>query len=139
MFSPRVVGTSQLRFVRPAPCTSVRRPPARARRGITTDCDIPVSSDLPTSFAALGLPADLVKVLDAQGITTPTPIQAATLPDSLAGRDVLGRGRTGSGKTYGFLLPLVARLDGGPRARAKAPRAPILAPSARTPSSTGPT
>ena len=41
----------------------------------------------------------------------PTPIQAATLPDSLAGRDVLGRGRTGSGKTYAFLLPLVARLE----------------------------
>ena len=46
----------------------------------------------------------------ARGITAPTPIQAATLPDSLAGRDVLGRGRTGSGKTYAFLLPLVARL-----------------------------
>nr|WP_246298556.1 DEAD/DEAH box helicase [Nocardioides panaciterrulae] len=64
-----------------------------------------------------------------QGITIPTPIQAATLPDSLAGRDVLGRGRTGSGKTYAFLLPLVARLAGGRAARTKAPRALILAPT----------
>ena len=62
------------------------------------------------SFSQLGVPADLCAVLADRGITTPTPIQAATLPDSLAGRDVLGRGRTGSGKTYAFLLPLVARL-----------------------------
>ncbi len=64
------------------------------------------------------------------GITSPTPIQAATLPDSLAGRDVLGRGRTGSGKTYAFLLPLVARLTASNRRPApKAPRALILAPT----------
>ena len=62
-------------------------------------------------------------------IDVPTAIQAATLPDSLAGRDVLGRGRTGSGKTYAFLLPLVARLSAGGRARPKAPRALILAPT----------
>jgi len=67
--------------------------------------------DLTTSgFTALGVPADLAAVLADRGITEPTPIQAKTLPDSLAGRDVLGRGRTGSGKTYAFLLPLVARL-----------------------------
>ncbi|TQL68246.1 superfamily II DNA/RNA helicase [Nocardioides albertanoniae] len=81
------------------------------------------------SFSALGVPADLDAVLIHHGITTPTPIQAATLPDSLAGRDVLGRGRTGSGKTYAFLLPLVARLAGGPRAKAGKPRALILAPT----------
>ena len=63
-----------------------------------------------SSFLELGVPADLSDVLAAQGITDPTPIQAATLPDSLGGRDVLGRGRTGSGKTLAFLLPLVARL-----------------------------
>ena len=57
------------------------------------------------------MPAELSDVLAAAGITEPTPIQAATLPDSLAGRDVLGRGRTGSGKTIAFLLPLIARLD----------------------------
>jgi superfamily II DNA/RNA helicase len=80
-------------------------------------------------FADLGVPADLSTILADLGITTPTPIQAATLPDSLAGRDVLGRGRTGSGKTYGFLLPLVARLSGGKPAQSRRPRALILAPT----------
>ena len=69
-------------------------------------------------------------VLTDLGITQPTPIQAATLPDSLAGRDVLGRGRTGSGKTYAFLLPLVARLSASGRpAQSRKPRALILAPT----------
>ena len=82
------------------------------------------------SFAQLGVPAQLVDILTANGITVPTPIQAATLPDSLAGRDVLGRGRTGSGKTYAFLLPMIARLtDSGRRAAPKSPRALILAPT----------
>ena len=64
------------------------------------------------------------------GITVPTPIQAATLPDSLSGRDVLGRGRTGSGKTIAFALPLIARLDAsGSRRTPKRPRALILAPT----------
>ncbi|GAB2866699.1 DEAD/DEAH box helicase [Nocardioides pacificus] len=81
-------------------------------------------------FSELGVPADLTKILADLGITSPTPIQAATLPDSLAGRDVLGRGRTGSGKTYAFLLPLVARLvSSGRKVRAGAPRALILAPT----------
>jgi len=81
-------------------------------------------------FSTLGVPASLVDVLAARDITEPTPIQAATLPDSLAGRDVLGRGRTGSGKTYAFLLPLVARLSAtSPRRRPGAPRALILAPT----------
>ena len=83
-------------------------------------------------FGALGVPASLVAVLAAQGITTPTPIQAATLADALAGRDVLGRGRTGSGKTYAFLLPLVTRLAASGRGRRPAsrkPRALILAPT----------
>ena len=82
------------------------------------------------NFAELGVPSSLVQILEQQGITTPTPIQAATLPDSLAGRDVLGRGRTGSGKTYGFLLPLVARLDAAKLpAMPRKPRALILAPT----------
>lgn len=82
------------------------------------------------TFADLGVPSSLVQILEQQGITTPTPIQAATLPDSLAGRDVLGRGRTGSGKTYGFLLPLVARLDASKLpAMPRKPRALILAPT----------
>src|SRR5690554_4570418 len=82
-----------------------------------------------STFTSLGVPARLNSVLAELGIETPTPIQAATLPDSLAGRDVLGRGRTGSGKTYAFLLPLVTKLSEGPRARARHPRALILAPT----------
>ena len=72
-------------------------------------------------FADLGVPASLVSVLSDLGITDPTPIQRATLPDSLAGRDVLGRGRTGSGKTFAFLLPLVARLSASNRPAQGAP------------------
>ncbi len=63
-----------------------------------------------TTFAALGTPKALAETLTAQGITEPFPIQVKTLPDTLAGRDVLGRGRTGSGKTIAFAIPLVARL-----------------------------
>ncbi|HET9501184.1 MAG TPA: DEAD/DEAH box helicase [Marmoricola sp.] len=82
-----------------------------------------------SSFAQIGVPARLAQVLADLDIHTPTPIQAATLPDSLAGRDVLGRGRTGSGKTYAFALPVVARLEGGKAPRPTAPRALILAPT----------
>ena len=82
-----------------------------------------------SSFTDLGVPARLTEVLTGLGVETPTPIQAATLPDALAGRDVLGRGRTGSGKTYAFLLPLVARLAQGRRARTRSPRGLILAPT----------
>ncbi|NPC97168.1 DEAD/DEAH box helicase [Nocardioides sp. zg-DK7169] len=83
-----------------------------------------------SSFADLGVPSDLVALLTERGITVPSPIQAATLPDSMAGRDVLGRGRTGSGKTYAFLLPLVTRLrSAGRRSAAGRPRALILAPT----------
>ena len=83
-----------------------------------------------TTFSDLGVPKALTDVLAAQGITTPFPIQTATLPDSLAGRDVLGRGRTGSGKTYAFVLPLLARLAANPSTRRPGrPRALILAPT----------
>ncbi len=83
-----------------------------------------------TSFIELGVPADLSDVMALAGITEPTPIQAATLPDSLTGRDVLGRGRTGSGKTLAFLLPMVARLsESRSRRTPKRPRALILAPT----------
>ncbi len=83
-----------------------------------------------SDFSSLGVPRPLATVLAVQGITTPTPIQAATLGDSLAGRDVLGRGRTGSGKTYAFLIPLVARLAASGRtARPGAPRSLVLAPT----------
>lgn len=82
------------------------------------------------TFADLGLPAEIVATLAGNGVESPFPIQAATLPDSLKGRDVLGRGRTGSGKTYAFLLPLVARLaTSGTRRAPNRPRALILAPT----------
>ncbi|WP_116049879.1 DEAD/DEAH box helicase [Amycolatopsis palatopharyngis] len=81
-------------------------------------------------FAELGVPAKLVAALAAQGVHEPFPIQAATLPHSLAGRDVLGRGRTGSGKTYAFVLPLLTRLAANPvRTKPGRPRALILAPT----------
>jgi superfamily II DNA/RNA helicase len=80
------------------------------------------------TFASLGVPASLVAVLDDEGITTPFPIQEATLPDALAGRDILGRAQTGSGKTLGFALPLVARLAGG-RTVAGRPRGLVLVPT----------
>ncbi|MFF4488196.1 DEAD/DEAH box helicase [Streptomyces sp. NPDC001544] len=79
-------------------------------------------------FAALGMPAGLLKTLTAQGVTTPFPIQAATLPNSLAGRDLLGRGRTGSGKTLAFGLALLAR-TAGLRAEPRAPLALVLVPT----------
>ncbi|MGV9365123.1 DEAD/DEAH box helicase [Amycolatopsis sp. NPDC003731] len=83
-----------------------------------------------STFAELGLPTPLVAALATQGVTEPFPIQAATLPHTLAGRDVLGRGRTGSGKTYGFVLPVLARLAAGPtRRKPGRPRALILAPT----------
>ncbi|MFR0355563.1 DEAD/DEAH box helicase [Streptomyces sediminimaris] len=79
-------------------------------------------------FAGMGMPAGLLKTLAAQGVTTPFPIQAATLPNALAGRDLLGRGRTGSGKTLAFGLALLAR-TAGLRARPKAPLALVLVPT----------
>ncbi|MEU9126020.1 DEAD/DEAH box helicase [Streptomyces sp. NPDC048506] len=79
-------------------------------------------------FAGLDMPAGLLKTLTAQGVTTPFPIQAATLPNSLAGRDLLGRGRTGSGKTLAFGLALLAR-TAGLRAGSKAPLALVLVPT----------
>ncbi|GAA0322546.1 hypothetical protein GCM10009528_45040 [Kineococcus aurantiacus] len=82
------------------------------------------------SFAELGVPQALVDVLAGRGVSSPFPIQSATLPDSLAGRDVLGRGRTGSGKTIAFALPLVARVaaSGRPR-RSTRPRSLVLVPT----------
>ncbi|MFG2694468.1 DEAD/DEAH box helicase [Kitasatospora sp. NPDC048407] len=80
------------------------------------------------SFAELNLPSGLMKELGAQGVTEPFPIQAATLPDALAGRDVLGRGRTGSGKTLAFGLPLLVR-TAGKRAGARHPLALVLVPT----------
>ena len=80
------------------------------------------------TFATLGLPEGVVRKLAQNGVTTPFPIQAATIPDALAGKDILGRGRTGSGKTLSFGLPTLARLAGG-RTEKHKPRAVILTPT----------
>ncbi|MFF5172677.1 DEAD/DEAH box helicase [Micromonospora sp. NPDC000089] len=88
--------------------------------------DVPVAD---VDFADLGLPQQLVAALARQGITTPFEIQRATLPDALAGRDVLGRGQTGSGKTLAFGLPIIAKLAQLNRARPLHPRALVLVPT----------
>ncbi|MFE7335674.1 DEAD/DEAH box helicase [Streptomyces griseus] len=80
------------------------------------------------TFGDLGLPEGIVRKLAQNGVTTPFPIQAATIPDALAGKDILGRGRTGSGKTLSFGLPTLAALTGG-RTEKKKPRAVILTPT----------
>src|SRR5689334_19061267 len=80
------------------------------------------------TFADLGLPEGVVRKLAQNGVTTPFPIQAATIPDALAGKDILGRGRTGSGKTLSFGLPTLATLAGG-HTEKKKPRAVILTPT----------
>ncbi|MFF9061058.1 DEAD/DEAH box helicase [Streptomyces sp. NPDC014882] len=80
------------------------------------------------SFGALGLPPRLLTAMTGLGVTEPFPIQAATLPDALAGRDVLGRARTGSGKTLAFGLALLVR-TAGRRAEPKRPRGLVLVPT----------
>ncbi|WP_242909575.1 DEAD/DEAH box helicase [Actinomadura terrae] len=80
------------------------------------------------SFAELELPSALLAALTREGVTDPFPIQAATLPNALAGRDVLGRGRTGSGKTLAFGLATLARLNGR-RAEPRRPLALVLVPT----------
>jgi superfamily II DNA/RNA helicase len=80
------------------------------------------------SFADLDMPGELLAALGSAGVTAPFPIQAATLPNALAGRDVLGRGRTGSGKTLAFGLALLAR-TAGQRAEARQPLGLILVPT----------
>jgi superfamily II DNA/RNA helicase len=79
-----------------------------------------------TTFVDLGVPETLVRVLATQQITAPTPIQAAALPDALAGRDVVGQAPTGSGKTVAFALPLVTSVA---KASPRRPRALVLAPT----------
>jgi len=102
-----------------------RRPSAqRSRRGPANRA----AAAPAVSFAAAGVPAPLVAALAAAGITTPFPIQAATLPDALAGRDILGRGQTGSGKTLGFCIPLAAGLADGYTSACR-PRGLVLVPT----------
>ena len=98
-----------------------------ARRPVATG-QVEVGAD--NGFAALELPHVLVERLARDGITAPFPIQDATIPDALAGRDVLGRGQTGSGKTLAFGLPTLTRLLASGTARqARRPRALVLVPT----------
>ncbi|MGW9281332.1 DEAD/DEAH box helicase [Streptomyces diastaticus] len=96
--------------------------------GTTDEADESDSEDDGVTFAALGLPEGVVRKLAQNGVTKPFPIQAATIPDALAGKDILGRGRTGSGKTLSFGLPLLASLAGG-HTEKKKPRGVILTPT----------
>ncbi|MEU9414072.1 DEAD/DEAH box helicase [Streptomyces sp. NPDC048272] len=94
-----------------------------------TDQSIDEADAEPTiTFSDLGLPDGIVRKLAQNGVTSPFPIQAATIPDALAGKDILGRGRTGSGKTLSFGLPTLASLAGG-HTEKKKPRAIILTPT----------
>lgn len=81
------------------------------------------------TFADLGLPHPIVRVLKDLGIEQPFPIQAAAIPDALAGKDILGRGPTGSGKTFTFGLPMLTRLAKSGASRPGHPRAVVLVPT----------
>ncbi|WP_433389232.1 DEAD/DEAH box helicase [Micromonospora sp. KLBMP9576] len=100
-----------------------------AERDVTPQDPATPATPEAIDFAALGVPQPLVQALARQGITAPFEIQRATMPDALAGRDVLGRGQTGSGKTLAFGLPLLALVAGRNRARPLHPRALILVPT----------
>ncbi|MFI1304002.1 DEAD/DEAH box helicase [Streptomyces sioyaensis] len=95
---------------------------------VTAADEAPETDTDTVTFADLGLPEGVVRKLAQNGVTTPFPIQAATIPDALAGKDILGRGRTGSGKTLSFGLPTLAQLAGG-HTEKKKPRAVILTPT----------
>ncbi|MGD7001340.1 DEAD/DEAH box helicase [Corynebacterium halotolerans] len=82
-----------------------------------------------TTFQDLGLPAPIVRDLKRQGITEPFPIQEAAIPPALDGRDVLGRGPTGSGKTFTFGLPMLTRLASSGASRPGHPRGLVLVPT----------
>ncbi|MFJ6798812.1 DEAD/DEAH box helicase [Streptomyces sp. NPDC091268] len=92
------------------------------------DADADADAEPTLTFGDLGLPEGIVRKLAQNGVTSPFPIQAATIPDALAGKDILGRGRTGSGKTLSFGLPTLASLAGG-HTEKKKPRAIILTPT----------
>ncbi|HEX3088929.1 MAG TPA: DEAD/DEAH box helicase, partial [Ilumatobacteraceae bacterium] len=102
--------------------------PTRTETVVPTEPVVP--KNYITDFVALGVPAPLIAVLAKRDVLSAFPIQSATLPDSLKGHDVLGRGKTGSGKTIAFALPIVARLAAsGKRRESGRPRALILVPT----------
>ncbi|MFE0138375.1 DEAD/DEAH box helicase [Streptomyces sp. NPDC059037] len=121
----------------------VETAPAEDVTEVTTDADADADADAEAeaveaeadadaepeiTFGDLGLPDGVVRKLARNGVHTPFPIQAATIPDALAGKDILGRGRTGSGKTLSFGLPMLAQLAEG-HTEKKKPRGVILTPT----------
>jgi len=121
----RPAGQRRRRSGRPsgAPATAPTTAPAQAPEARPVD----VARENVT-FAELGLPEPLVAALLAQGKTAPFAIQTLTIPDSLAGRDVLGRAQTGSGKTLAFGLPMLAKLAGA-KSAPRSPRGLVLVPT----------
>lgn len=136
--APRAAGTGRPRKPRrhrggtAAPGASRPATPRHAHdplAGLDTAPPIDPNAPVP-GWAELGVPAALVEALTRAGLTAPFPIQARTFADAVAGRDLLGRGRTGSGKTLGFGLPVLTRLAAeGRRPAAKRPRALVLVPT----------
>ena len=110
------------------PFRRLRAPSRRGQGEFALPVTITPALPAVETFAELDMPAPLLAALSAEGVTVPFPIQAATLPNSLAGRDVLGRGRTGSGKTLAFGLALLAR-TAGQRAEPRQPLALVLVPT----------
>jgi len=123
------------RTARPAHASTARRSPAKPRVAPVSELELALTASLdapagPADFAALGLPQRLLTAVQRRGIASPFPIQARTLPDALAGRDVLGRAETGSGKTLAFGLPMLARLTAGASGRTPgAPGGLVLVPT----------
>jgi superfamily II DNA/RNA helicase len=108
---------------------SASRPAKPANRGPFDDLPLTVlDPDNMPSFAELGLPRPMVQALSRAGIETPFPVQAATIPDAISGRDVLGRAATGAGKTLAFGLPMICRLA-GEKAGPRRPRGLVLVPT----------
>ncbi len=117
---------------RPTPVSNESRQTGASSQSATPNTPAPSRTPvvMVDTFTELGVPQSLADVLARGGVTSPFPIQCATLPDSMAGRDVLGRGRTGSGKTLAFALPTVVRLSNSETKRQpKRPRALVLVPT----------
>src|SRR5256714_3821601 len=122
---PRLSGCSR-DAARPEPCASERWPIGPSPRGANWAPSLYWSCFLPVTFTDLGVSADISSRLAEQGVTEPFPIQAATIPAALDGRDICGHAPTGSGKTLAFGIPLVSRVG---RARPGRPKALVLAPT----------
>ncbi|MGI8869057.1 MAG: DEAD/DEAH box helicase [Mycobacteriales bacterium] len=113
------------------PATPLAPRPSELERALDAAQAPAIPTDLPDTFAGLGMPDALVSILARRGMNAPFAIQARTLRDALAGHDILGRAQTGSGKTLAFGVPLLARLaaDSTPARPGRNPRALVLVPT----------